>query len=295
MRSPARRRRFRATARALRRAPAGPSAPRDRAARPRRVPEPPSTTFAASRTARSRSSSAARTASTPSAFSASHAASRRSRSGDGGPGGDRDRRRGASPARARAARRPGWLLRGESRRPLSATGIRTWETRARSGRRPRRRVLRAPPWPNGSRAPRRPSRAAVRVRARRRADPWPLDVLWQEGDRALVVDYKSNALDGRAGRDHGRRIRSPEARLRARLPAQRRNGRRGRIPVPRTPDAVARRPSRSLTWSARRRALRRDRPDPRRRLPADAERVRVRGLPCARPRVRRAATSAYAR
>ncbi len=24
-----------------------------------------------------------------------------------------------------------------------------------------------------------------------------LDVLWQEGDRALVVDYKSNALEGR--------------------------------------------------------------------------------------------------
>ncbi len=64
-----------------------------------------------------------------------------------------------------------------------------------------------------------------------------LDVLWREGDRALVVDYKSNALEGRvAWRDHRVGVHAPTPRLRARLSPGGRDRRGGRVPVPRAAD-----------------------------------------------------------
>ena len=123
-----------------------------------------------------------------------------------------------------------------------------------------------------------------------------LDVLWQEGERALIVDYKSNALEGRepaeiVEAEYGlQRLVYALVCLRAGIDRG-----RDRVPVPR-----AARRRRVDVVHARRHpragggALRRDRPHPRGRLPADAERVRVLGLPGARPRLRRAAPRARA-
>ena len=72
-----------------------------------------------------------------------------------------------------------------------------------------------------------------------------LDVLLVGAGRALVVDYKTNMLDG--ARSGGRRraeYHAPAARLRARVPARRRGRGRGRLPVPR---AAGRRRCRALT------------------------------------------------
>ena len=109
--------------------------------------------------------------------------------------------------------------------------------------------------------------------------------------RALVLDYKTNTLaEG-----------TPEEIVEADYRLQRlvyalacfRAGRgrgRGRLPLPRAArrrrldDVRARRRA-----GARGRAVGGDRAHPRRRVPADAERVRLRRLPCARRRLRRAA------
>ena len=66
-----------------------------------------------------------------------------------------------------------------------------------------------------------------------------LDVLWRDGARALVLDYKTNSLaEGAAGGDRRGRLPPAAARLRARvLPGRSRRG-RGRLPLPRAPDAV---------------------------------------------------------
>src|SRR5206468_1588398 len=41
-----------------------------------------------------------------------------------------------------------------------------------------------------------------------------LDVLWREGSKALVLDYKTNSLAEGAGGDHRARLQPPAARLR---------------------------------------------------------------------------------
>ena len=61
-----------------------------------------------------------------------------------------------------------------------------------------------------------------------------LDVLWLEGERALVLDYKTNALARpRSGGDRRGGVPDAADRLRDRLPARRRDRGRGRLPLPR--------------------------------------------------------------
>ena len=115
-----------------------------------------------------------------------------------------------------------------------------------------------------------------------------LDVLQLADGKALVVDYKTNLI----GESSPEEIVEADYRLQrlvyalacfragaeeveVDLPVPRAAGRAGRGAV------HARRRRR-----ARGRALRCDRAAPGRRVPADAERVRVRGLPCSRPRLR---------
>ena len=63
-----------------------------------------------------------------------------------------------------------------------------------------------------------------------------LDVLWRENGKALVVDYKSNALEGADPHEIVEsEYRIAAARLCARLSSRRRAGGRGRLPVPRAP------------------------------------------------------------
>ena len=118
-----------------------------------------------------------------------------------------------------------------------------------------------------------------------------LDVLWLEGERALVLDYKTNALLGRDPAEIVEEeyltqqivyaiacLRAGATRGRGRLPLPRGSG-RGRL------DGLhGRRRS-----AARGRAQRLDRAHPGGRVPADAERVRLLGLPGAQRRLRRAA------
>ena len=95
---------------------------------------------------------------------------------------------------------------------------------------------------------------------------------------------------GVAGRDRRAGLPAAAARLRARVLPRGRRGGRGRLPLPRAAGRAGggrlhgRRRAR-----ARGRAVRRDRAHPGRRVPADAERVRLRRLPGARPRLRRPA------
>ena len=111
-----------------------------------------------------------------------------------------------------------------------------------------------------------------------------LDVLWLEGERALVLDYKTNALLGRDPAEIVEEeyltqqivyaiacLRAGATRGRGRLPLPRGSGRR------RLEDLHGRGRS-----AARGRAQRLDRPDPGGRVPADAERLRLLGLPGAR-------------
>ena len=165
------------------------------------IPTPPSTTCAASRTARSRSSSAARTATSPSACSAFRP-SRATRRRDGGDGaglaateiGDAvhrllesiplDEPVASGPRRSSSGRCAAWYPSVSERRSSNASrasSTRTAPPRSRGG---------SPRLP-GAR-PERPfafEHDGVLLHGR-------LDVLWRDGERALVVDYKSNALDG---------------------------------------------------------------------------------------------------
>ena len=117
-----------------------------------------------------------------------------------------------------------------------------------------------------------------------------LDVLQLDGERALVVDYKTNALaEGTPEEivEHDYRLQRLVYAL-ACFRAGARGG-RGRLPLPRA--ARRRRLDASSARAARRargRALRRDRADQRGRVPPDAERVHLRRLPGARRRLRRA-------
>ena len=208
--------------------------------------------------------------------------------------------------------------RAASRRRRSATRFIASSSTSRSTRRPPRRVISGRgPWlvsgcrGRGARAHLRIGRRLLRIAARARlaglsgARPerpfifehdgvlirGRLDVLWQEGDRALVVDYKSNALEGREPAEiveaeygcSGSSMRSSAfgpARLTSRSRTSSSSARRRRIDVVHGCDDVAELEA-ELSGG--------DRAHPSGRLPPDAERVRVRGLPCARPRLRRAA------
>ena len=107
--------------------------------------------------------------------------------------------------------------------------------------------------------------------------------------RALVVDYKTNAL----GEASPEEIVEQDYRLQrlvyalACFRAGRRGG-RGRLPLPRAAGRAGRgRVHARRRARARGGAVGRDRAHPGRRVPADAERVRLRRLPGARPRLRR--------
>ena len=93
-----------------------------------------------------------------------------------------------------------------------------------------------------------------------------LDTYHRAGERALVVDYKTNLLDGREPAEIvAREYRAPAARLRARVLPRGRRRSRGRVPVPRASgragvhDVHARRVA-----ELEARALGGDRPHPRR-------------------------------
>ena len=181
---------------------------------------------------------------------------------------------------------------------------------AAPARRPRGVRARALPGGDrrGARADPRPRRGLLRVGARARlASPrgaaversfafehdgvllhGRLDVLPRGDGRALVVDYKTNVLEDATPAE----VVEREYRLQrlvyalACLRAGAERG-RGRLPVPR----AAGRPRRRLFSVGRRAgagggAVGGDRGDPGGRVPADAERVRLRRLPRARPRLR---------
>ena len=260
-------------------------------------PRRTSTTFAVSRTARSRSSSAARTATSPSAFSACRHAARGARTAS--PEGSRPPSSAtqsiACSSSCRSTTRS--RLRVRSSTASCAGGIRRCWTRSSSGSpdsstpTAARLSRGASPALRGAR-PERPftfEHDGVVLRGR-------LDVLWREGDRALVVDYKSNALEGRTPAE----IIDAEyvlQRLVYALVCLRAGATEVEVAYQflEAPDDVA---STTFTLAdvedARDAALRRDRAHPRRRVSPDAERVRLLGLPGARPRLRRAAPRDHA-
>ncbi len=203
-----------------------------------------------------------------------------------GPGivGDRRRQHRARPARGDRSRGAG--------RPRARA-----RARDRGGGRARTRipddVLRV-----GSRAACRSASgrdegAAVHVRARRRAHPrLPRRAAHRgrQGARRRLQDER--ARRGIAGGDRRRGLPAAAARLRARLLPRRRGRGGGRLPLPRAcgrgrVDVV----HAGAARGARGGALGSDRADPGRRVPADAERLRVHGMPGARSRLRRSAAA----
>ena len=117
-----------------------------------------------------------------------------------------------------------------------------------------------------------------------------LDVLWRSDGEALVVDYKTNVLDGRDPDEiveaEYRAQRSVYALACLRVGAERVEVAYQFLEAPeaRGLGLVQRRRPRD----ARARAPGDDRADPRGRLPPDSEPVRLLGVPCAQPRLRRA-------
>ena len=114
-----------------------------------------------------------------------------------------------------------------------------------------------------------------------------LDVLWREGPRALVLDYKTNVLDGREPTDvvesEYRAQRSVYALACLRAGAE-------EVEVVyqflEAPDAIASSTYGTSDIESLEHELRNgDRADPRGRLPADAELVRLLGVSGARPRL----------
>ena len=129
------------------------------------------------------------------------------------------------------------------------------------------------------RAPGRAGRAAVRVRARRRAAARPArraPPRRAAGARPRLQDERARRGDARG--DRRERLPAAAARLRARLLPRRGGGGRGRLPLPR----AARTPSSRRRSAASRRAELEAELSAaiariaRRRVPADAERVRLR-------------------
>ena len=202
--------------------------------------------------------------------------------------GDRDRRRGAPAARARRPRGAAPPDVGQVRAWYPAVTDEELERIARLRRGVLRLRARAPVAALPGARPERPfafEHDGVLLHGR-------LDVLSREGARTRARLQDEHARRGDAGGDRRGGLPPAAARLRARLLPRRGGGGRGRLPLPRAgrrgrlDDVRARRRA-----GARGRALRGDRADPRGRVPADAERVRLRGLPGARPRLRRAAAS----
>ena len=227
------------------------------------------------------------------AAAASRDAERRTAAGE--PGRDRDRRRRPSPARARSRS----MIRPLPTRADLEAAVRGWypeRERATSSTASPRLVEAycasdlaqrlAEPAGRPSRSGRSSSSTTASLLRGR------LDVLWQDGDRALVVDYKSNALDGR----------EPAEIVEAEYGLQRlvyalvclRDG-ASEVEVAyqflERPDDVV---STTFTHRAMSRELEAELSAAIARIRAgdfrpDAERVRLRGLPGARSRLRRAA------
>ncbi len=130
--------------------------------------------------------------------------------------------------------------------------------------------------------------AALRVRARRGAPPWaPRRALERrrQGLRPRLQDELARRGHARGDRRGG--LPAAARRLRPRLPSRRGPGGRGRLPLPRARGRRRLDPVRpGGRRGARGRALGGDRARPRGRLPPDAERVHLRGLSRARPRLR---------
>ncbi len=206
-----------------------------------------------------------------------------------GTGGDRDRRCGAPPARARRPGRPAAAGSRAGARLVSGGDRR----RARPHPRLRGGLLRVGARPSRRRAPRCPAGATVRIRARRRPAPRPpRRPASRRAARARPRLQDELARGGHARRDRGRGLPAAAARLRVGVLPCRRGRGRGRLPLPgagRRGRLADLRPRRAAPAGGG--ALGRDRTDPRRRVPADAERVRMRRVPRARPRVRRAAAA----
>ena len=191
----------------------------------------------------------------------------------------------SSRSTSRRRRPPG---RPARRRPRVVSG--GHRARARPGRdaRLRRTALVARRADRGSR--RRASRAAVRVRPRRRAAQRTPRRPLARGPRALVLDYKTNVLDGRVPRD----VVEDEYRAQRLVYALAcfRAGADDVEIVYQFLDAPEDVVSASYTRGRRRRARAGarggDRADPRRGLQADPEPVRVLGVPRTRSGLRRA-------
>ena len=151
------------------------------------------------------------------------------------PPSDRDRRRRAPAARARRPREPGRARARSSSSCSSGAGIRRCRPRRSRGSASFVRSYTG-------------SALATRIAGLRGVRPerpfafeldgvlvnGRLDVLWLEGERALVLDYKTNALARpRPGGDRRGGVPDAADRLRDRLPARRRDRGRGRLPLPR--------------------------------------------------------------
>ena len=141
--------------------------------------------------------------------------------------------------------------------------------------------------------PRVDKETALHLRARRRAAARvSRRVAPRRNTRARPRLQDERSRRAVAGRDRRRRLPAAAARVRARVLPRRGGGGRGRLPLPRAAgrdrlDDLRTRPG----GGARDRALRGDRADPRGRVPADAERLRVLRLSRARSRVRRSAAA----
>ncbi len=122
-----------------------------------------------------------------------------------------------------------------------------------------------------------------------------LDVLWREGDaRSSSTTSRTRSRGDRRPRSSSPSTRSSGSCMHSCVSAQVRPRSRSRTSSSSAATTSCRRRSRRRHPGARGRALGGDRADPRRRVPADAERVRVLGLPGARPRLRRTAARALA-
>ncbi len=202
---------------------------------------------------------------------------------------DRGRRRGAPAAGARRS-----VGTGDARRGSGASVVSGCDRGgAGADRRVRRQLLRLGAGAADRDARGRTARAAVRVRARRRAPARQARRPPRRGDPGAGARLQDElARRGHARRDRRGRLSPAAARLRARLLPCGYGRRRGRLPLPRAARRRGRDDVRAGRHArARGRALGGDRQDPLRRVRAHSERVQLCRLSCARPRLRRAASA----